>query len=144
MSVEEIVDSYKSAKYKSRQIGVLAELNECSRAEMEELLELNGEDPKKFKSSKRKQIDYRKVRELYDAGETDVGIAYRMGCSKESIKMWRDKEDLDQNLQALPEGDIPMGIESSAYDVARKTLEAVQGTNEVLKEMWKKLRVEDS
>lgn len=55
MSTEEILYSYHNAACRTKQIGILADLNACSRDEITRILEENGEDIPKRKYSKRKK-----------------------------------------------------------------------------------------
>ncbi len=55
MSTEEILYSYHNAACRTKQIGILADLNACSRDEITRILEENGEDIPKRKYTKRKK-----------------------------------------------------------------------------------------
>ena len=55
MSTEEILYSYHNAACRTKQIGILADLNACSRDEIARILEENGEEIPKRKYSKRKK-----------------------------------------------------------------------------------------
>ena len=52
MTNGEIVASYRQAKHKSQQIGILAELNAVSREAIEKILEESGDIPKKEHETK--------------------------------------------------------------------------------------------
>lgn len=55
----EIVKEYNQAKYKNKKIGILSQLNTCSRAEIIQILERNGiEVPDKYKASDEEEYDY--------------------------------------------------------------------------------------
>lgn len=55
----EIVKEYNQAKYKNKKIGILSQLNTCSRAEIIQILERNGiEVPDKYKVSAEEEYDY--------------------------------------------------------------------------------------
>ena len=55
----EIVKEYNQAKYKNKKIGILSQLNTCSRAEIIQILERNGiEVPDKYKTSAEEEYDY--------------------------------------------------------------------------------------
>ena len=50
MTINEIVKSYKQATKKVQQIGILADLNLCSKKEIRDLLEQNGCDVPHYKN----------------------------------------------------------------------------------------------
>ena len=50
MTTSEIVKSYKQSKKKVQQIGILADLNLCSKKEIRDLLEQNGCDVPHYKN----------------------------------------------------------------------------------------------
>lgn len=55
----EIVKEYNQAKYKNKKIGILSQLNTCSRAEIIRILEKNGiKVPDKYKASDEEEYDY--------------------------------------------------------------------------------------
>lgn len=54
MSNSEIVVSYKQAKHKAEQIGILAQLNRCSNAKIVEILIDGGIKPTAFRRNKSK------------------------------------------------------------------------------------------
>ena len=55
----EIVKEYNQAKYKNKKIGILSQLNTCSRAEIIQILERNGiKVPDKYKASDEEEYDY--------------------------------------------------------------------------------------
>lgn len=55
----EIVREFNQARYKNKQIGILAQLNTCQRKDIIEILERNGvEIPDKYKASREEEYDY--------------------------------------------------------------------------------------
>lgn len=55
----EIVREYQQARYKNKQIGILAQLNTCQRKDIIEILERNGvEIPDKYKASREEEYNY--------------------------------------------------------------------------------------
>ena len=55
----EIVREYNQARYKNKQIGILAQLNTCQRKDIIEILERNGvEIPDKYKTSREEEYNY--------------------------------------------------------------------------------------
>lgn len=58
----EIVREYQQARYKNKQIGILSQLNTCSRKDIIKILEKNGvEVPSNFKNSHEEEYDYKKM-----------------------------------------------------------------------------------
>lgn len=85
MTENEIVKSYKEAKEKGKQIGILADLNGCQRQEITAILRNNGVDlpgpkPKKVEEPKEpKPKTYERITE-YPAKDIEVPI-----CVKEEL-----------------------------------------------------------
>ena len=46
---------------------------------------------------KKKELDHRKIEELYDAGRTDREIAASLGVKREAICAWRTARRLPSN-----------------------------------------------
>lgn len=55
MSNEEIVRNYREAKYKAKQLGILAELNACDEQKIKDILTEGGIDYRSFPRSKREK-----------------------------------------------------------------------------------------
>lgn len=92
MSAQEIVTSYKTAADKKKQIKILAELNDCTVGEIEEvLIQLGAME----KSDRRKphpravQVDGDKARELLAQGLTDEETAAALGVGLGKFQDWR-------------------------------------------------------
>lgn len=81
MSREEILRDYKSAKNRRRQVQILAELNCCSRAEIERILGLEKPD---------------------DASAPAAGAETEEGCPFEAWLHGR-LDSLDEEIRALEE-----------------------------------------
>lgn len=98
MSAQEIATSYRTAKNQQMQIGILADLNLCSKEEMREVLVQLGvlEPAKKSPRAGRKPLkfDEEKARTLWDSGADDQEIAKAVGVSKSCIQRWREREAL--------------------------------------------------
>lgn len=98
MSAAEITTSYRTAKNQQMQIGILADLNLCSKEEMREVLVQLGvlEPAKKSPRAGRKplKLDEEKARALWDSGANDQEIAEAVGVSKSCIQRWREREEL--------------------------------------------------
>ena len=52
MTTSEIITSYRDSLHKSQQIGILAELNACSREAIEDILRESGDLPRKEENTK--------------------------------------------------------------------------------------------
>ena len=106
MSDAEIATGYRTAKNKTKQIGVLAELNAVSRRAMEEkLVELGlmkktggGEPlPAPAPTPETAPFDEARARELYAEGRDDLAISEMLGVSKAVFSKWRRAQGLSAN-----------------------------------------------
>ena len=103
MTDVEILQSWNQAKDQPAQLGVLADLNAVSKAEMrDKLLALGAENvpvlhkrmrpgrsgPEKGKSPNRK-LDELRAMELYNEGLCDLDLAEALGVSKPVVCKWR-------------------------------------------------------
>ena len=92
MDATEIEISYRTARNKRLQVGVLADLNGVTRRQMENYMEEIGLEPPKRKSKEwgaKKSWNVQDAMDLYCAGKTDAEIAERLGVAKSSIWQWR-------------------------------------------------------
>ena len=94
MSDAEIATGYRTAKNKTKQVGVLAELNAVPRRTMEEkLVELGlmektgGGEPLSAPAPEAAPFDETRARELYAEGRDDLAIS----------EMWRKGQGLSAN-----------------------------------------------
>lgn len=97
MTVEEIVTSYRQAKNQQTQIGVLADLNVCTRKEIKELLIEAGalqQPPPESKAGRPVTFDTEKARRLWDEGLTDAEIAARLEIPTVRFAKWRQRVGL--------------------------------------------------
>lgn len=81
MTVDEIVTSYRQAGNRQTQIGVLADLNVCTRKEIKDLLAEAGvlEAPLENKGGRPMTFDTELARRLWSEGLTDTEIALQLG-----------------------------------------------------------------
>lgn len=97
MSEAEICKSYTEAKDKVKQRGILAELNLCTRKEIDKILSENGfMEPAPVKVSNSK-IDDKAAQEMHRAGKTDREIAAAFDCSVATVQGWRLRNELRPN-----------------------------------------------
>lgn len=97
MTVEEIVTSYRQAKNQQTRIGVLADLNVCTRKEIKELLIEAGalqQPPPESKAGRPVTFDTEKARRLWDEGLTDAEIAARLEIPTARFAKWRQRVGL--------------------------------------------------
>lgn len=96
MTVEEIVTSYRQAKNPQTQIGVLADLNVCSRREIRELLTEAGAlaPPPEKKGGRPVTFNTEQARRLWDEGLTDTQIAAKLGVPVPRFVGWRRRVGL--------------------------------------------------
>lgn len=96
MTVEEIVTSYRQAKNQQTQIGVLADLNVCTRKEIKELLTEAGalQQPPESKAGRPVTFDTEEARRLWDQGLPDAEIAARLEIPTVRFAKWRQRVGL--------------------------------------------------
>lgn len=96
MTVEEIVTSYRQAKNQQTQIGVLADLNVCTRKEIKDLLAEAGalKAPPENKGGRPVTFDTELARRLWDEGLTDTEIAAQLGIPVVRYAKWRQRVGL--------------------------------------------------
>ena len=91
MTNGEIVSSYKQAKHKARQIGILAELNRCSNKQIIEIL-LNGGIPLK---------SFNRFKDVVPAETPCIDTSKE----QELVAVPEDTEEPVQSEEQLPSGD---------------------------------------
>ena len=96
MTVDEIVTSYRQARNRQTQIGVLADLNVCTRKEIKDLLAEAGvlEVPPENKGGRPPTFDTELARRLWSEGLTDTEIASRLGIPVVRFAKWRQRVGL--------------------------------------------------
>lgn len=96
MTVEEIVTSYRQAKNQQTQIGVLADLNVCTRKEIKELLTEAGalQPPPESMAGRPVTFDTEEARRLWDQGLPDAEIAARLEIPTVRFAKWRRRVGL--------------------------------------------------
>lgn len=96
MTVEEIVTSYRQAKNQRTQIGVLADLNVCTRKEIKELLTEAGalQQPPESKAGRPVTFDTEEARRLWNEGLPDAEIAARLEIPTVRFAKWRQRVGL--------------------------------------------------
>ncbi len=94
MSDFEIVRDYRHAKNKVEQVQILADMNLCSKKEIQDLLEERGVKVLKTDTpeEKRQSISY-----LYSKGKTDEEIATLIGMKPSSVGVMRVKLGLKKH-----------------------------------------------
>lgn len=104
MSDTEIATGYRTAQNKTKQIGVLAELNDVPRRTMEDkLVELGllektgGGEPIPVPTTEVAPFDETRARELYAEGRDDLAISEMLGVSKALFAKWRKSQGLCAN-----------------------------------------------
>lgn len=96
MTVDEIVTSYRQAKNPQLQIGVLADLNVCTRKEIKDLLAEAGalKAPPEKKGGRPVTFDTELARRLWGEGLTDTEIADQLGIPVVRFAKWRQRVGL--------------------------------------------------
>jgi|GEM_PF-2498016 hypothetical protein len=122
MDETEICNSYTNAQDKRKQRGVLADLNVCSRQEIDQILQKHGLlEPEPKRRVPNRKIDNEKAYELHQAGRTDKEIAEAFGSSIASVERWRDRNGLPKNQEPLEE---PVLREKDARGKTQKPMNA--------------------
>lgn len=85
MSDDAIRISYRDARQKYRQIGILAELNGCYREEICKILNLTPPESKTILS----EAQLVEAMHLYGMHYNDLMIAKSLGVSRQTITRWR-------------------------------------------------------
>ena len=102
MAPWEIVASYKGASDQTVQRRILAELNECTVGDIDELLCLNGVHVNKSKPKNTwRKVDPNKVATLARLGLTDAEIAAELGCSESGVCYTRNTIGIQANYGQL-------------------------------------------
>lgn len=96
MSTSEIIRSYRTAANPQKQIGVLADLNLVSKAEIKQVLIAAGVILKKEKPKPRK-FNKEAAMQYYKMGLSDEDIGKRMGNATNTVSKWRQQEGLRPN-----------------------------------------------
>lgn len=96
MTVDEIVTSYRQAKNPQLQIGVLADLNVCTRKEIKDLLAEAGvlKAPPENKGGRPTTFDTELARRLWGEGLADTEIAAQLGIPVVRFAKWRQRVGL--------------------------------------------------
>lgn len=96
MTVDEIVTSYRQAKNPQLQIGVLADLNVCTRKEIKDLLAEAEvlKAPPENKGGRPVTFNTELARRLWGEGLTDTEIAAQLGIPVVRFAKWRQRVGL--------------------------------------------------
>lgn len=116
MTVDEIVTSYRQAKNPQLQIGVLADLNVCTRKEIKDLLAEAGvlKAPPENKGGRPVTFDTELARRLWGEGLTDTEIAAQLGIPVVRFAKWRQRVGLLR----------PRTAQTRREDTTKKTAQA--------------------
>jgi len=119
MTPAEIVADYRQSKTPMKQIGILADLNVCTRQEIVDILREAGEELPK---------NYQKKPKTEPKTEPEPGIPMKEIVSeqcRESIKAMVDDDDTINASEA-----IPLIIRCAAVEVIRKLLGEAGGSSD--------------
>lgn len=107
MSNGDIVMSYKQAADPDRQIGILTELNACSKYDIKRILRDAGvldarkaaikDEPIKSKRPSRRTWDTAFAMALYEEGNSDQDICFALGIGIQAVRVWRKQNNLPAN-----------------------------------------------
>lgn len=103
MSDAEIAMRYRNALAPQNAVKILAQLNGAGSSDIAAALAREGiflNQPKKELVPKRKWLDQRQARQLYDQGMNDHEIAEKLGVSPKGVYHWRYRNRLPANTGA--------------------------------------------
>ncbi len=95
MSESQIVASYRDARFPAKQIGILAQLNDCSPRTIKMILMKHGHPsaaaPKHYGNDAVTSEQLCRIRRLRDSGASYRVIAEATGISKRSVRYYLSK-----------------------------------------------------
>jgi hypothetical protein len=99
MTNDKIIKEFMEAKDKNKQIGVLADLNCCSKADIKAILgdHILQVKPKKEYNRKPNVVSYFNsalAMELYNSGFTDTEISDKIHTTRHKVCIWRNSNNL--------------------------------------------------
>lgn len=99
MSDGEIAMRYRNALDPKNAVKILAQLNAAGPSDITAALQREGVvlDAPPPARKKRKRLDQREARQLYDQGMSDYEIADRLGVSPSGVYHWRYRNRLPAN-----------------------------------------------
>lgn len=101
MTEADICKEYREAKDRKAQVGILAELNGCTKEKIAEVLESAGIQAEGV--SRKKKLPEDRMLKLYDWGLNDEAIAREIGCSGPTVSKWRREKGLKTIGEKLKE-----------------------------------------
>lgn len=121
MTEGEIVRSYKEAKNKSQQVGILAELNCCSKEKIIEILKQEGTPSRELPRQRKKKdlvdtsivvtkknLEIKKMAVVEEKNKKQLPEAVKEAISKQMIE---EQEAIDRHSQRLKElNDYLLGV----------------------------------
>lgn len=98
MTEYEIAQMYRHAADRSKQVGILAQLNLTTRRQIVAVLEAQGiAVEQRARPTHRKKLDQARALALYQQGVTDRGISAQMGVPYSTVYSWRQRAGLAAN-----------------------------------------------
>lgn len=95
-----IISDFRQAKYKARQIKIMAQLYNCSQEEIIKVLQNAGEKiPPKREFVAWKRVNYAEVERLYKLGMSAGEISRTMEIGNSTVFDWRKRNGLAANIQ---------------------------------------------
>lgn len=99
----EIVARYKAMAADQDRVGILAQLNNCYRIVIEDILARNGilaDKPRRgaWGGTRQPSMNYTRAWELYNQGMTDAQMAQELCVADDTVRKWRKKNGLPVNL----------------------------------------------
>ena len=151
----EIVREYQQARYKNKQIGILSQLNTCSRKDIIEILERNGvEIPDKYKASREEEYNYSvmvsKEKKSPKFKETPINTKRKPKSSEPKQEEVKTPE-LDEEIEVYelnktekpktdPERDVPKEKSDGLYYTTWLRLELLDRKMTKLERKYKRLK----
>ncbi len=136
MDETEICTSYTNARDKRKQRGVLADLNVCSKQEIDQILQKHGLlEPDKRKKVPNRKIDDEIATAMYREGKTDEEIGAVFGVGKAAVSSWRQRNGFisqqrkkSTETQVLREKDVQGKTQPSEKTLGIPEALGVQGS----------------
>lgn len=98
MTDYEIAQMYRHAADKSKQVGILAQLNLTTRPQIAAVLERQGLMVEcRSRPVRRKKLDSTQALALYEQGLSDREISARMEVAYTTVYSWRERRGLAAN-----------------------------------------------
>lgn len=112
MTDYEIMESYRNAKYRDKQIGILADLNNCSKAKIKKILEKGDDQVKALPDEVKNEV----ASELRD-GHTIEEVAQNNGIGISTTRKIKREAGLTKPREKKVSSEEPVGVPEDIADI---------------------------